>query len=681
VINGGNDLDETTLFKIRKPDPCSVTAPNVALSLDARDADRVRVYQVAGGAPGTWSVRLGPGLSQFTLPNASLPWAFDFRVEALTLPGDSALPAPGGASPNKPDPFPATLPTGSTGTPVSPSRAPGDVWLEVVNPAPGMAGTAPRDVALFTIAPFILFTNLPPTEKAYVAEIPDRSIQRLSPPAAPQDVPGNVPFVQDLADITSAIGVTLVKVPFAECSEPSGVDDFFGAPILAPDVWVQDEFEVGYCWAPNEWMHVVFHCKRDRGLKRFVRKSMADVRVGLYTGVSGPTLESLHYGGNLEVSPPITAATTAIPAGLDGPAVSAHPAAPFGKILIGDSSARSVDSDFRNFLQAQKVQPVLPVDTSWLAVGHVDEFMIFVKATRTSGDGTGPKGWVMLLAWPDLAIRLLEGAKTVGGVTNLFRSRRPRPPSFSMIPASRIGIPISTVLGMYTVTANPIRRLDRTAHNDQAMLDVILDRYKHGLGLTEKDFIRLPVLFSPGLPRTAAFTPGIVNLFPLGTDLVIPKPWGPRVPIAAARSIMHGIYGITDDMITAANLNSLRNEFYWARRGERKADIAVMFGVAEADVQPVGAGGVDMTGLVTDPWKKMQIMENNVDIFEAYVAVKLRNLGLTLHFVDDWDKYHVAEGEIHCGTNALRTPPERSGSSRKWWDTYSHLADVPPYAP
>lgn len=69
-----------------------------------------------------------------------------------------------------------------------------------------------------------------------------------------------------------------------------------------------------------------------------------------------------------------------------------------------------------------------------------------------------------------------------------------------------------------------------------------------------------------------------------------------------------------------------------------------------------------------------------MDIFEAFVAVKLRNIGLTVHFVDDWEWYHSAEGEIHCGTNVKRTPPELTHPQR-WWDNYDELAAVPNYSP
>jgi protein-arginine deiminase len=41
--------------------------------------------------------------------------------------------------------------------------------------------------------------------------------------------------------------------------------------------------------------------------------------------------------------------------------------------------------------------------------------------------------------------------------------------------------------------------------------------------------------------------------------------------------------------------------------------------------------------------------------------------GVTMHFVDDWDVYHLGLGEVHCGTNTRRTPSET------WWTAASHL--------
>ncbi|WP_438027643.1 protein-arginine deiminase family protein [Sorangium sp. So ce233] len=54
---------------------------------------------------------------------------------------------------------------------------------------------------------------------------------------------------------------------------------------------------------------------------------------------------------------------------------------------------------------------------------------------------------------------------------------------------------------------------------------------------------------------------------------------------------------------------------------------------------------------------------NGIDIFEEEMRAKLNPLGLTLHFLDDWYEYHVQLGEVHCGTNTLRTT-----TSARWWE-------------
>lgn len=48
---------------------------------------------------------------------------------------------------------------------------------------------------------------------------------------------------------------------------------------------------------------------------------------------------------------------------------------------------------------------------------------------------------------------------------------------------------------------------------------------------------------------------------------------------------------------------------------------------------------------------------------ERYVRDKLAPLGLTCHFVDTYDGYHLQMGEVHCGTNVVREP-----FSYDWWE-------------
>lgn len=41
--------------------------------------------------------------------------------------------------------------------------------------------------------------------------------------------------------------------------------------------------------------------------------------------------------------------------------------------------------------------------------------------------------------------------------------------------------------------------------------------------------------------------------------------------------------------------------------------------------------------------------------------------GMSMHFLDDWNTYHLGLGEVHCGTNVRRTP------TSMWWTTAMHL--------
>jgi protein-arginine deiminase len=53
---------------------------------------------------------------------------------------------------------------------------------------------------------------------------------------------------------------------------------------------------------------------------------------------------------------------------------------------------------------------------------------------------------------------------------------------------------------------------------------------------------------------------------------------------------------------------------------------------------------------------------NGVCAFEAFVISALSPLGLQCRFIDTYEGYHLAMGEIHCGTNVVRSP---FGSG--WW--------------
>jgi protein-arginine deiminase len=52
------------------------------------------------------------------------------------------------------------------------------------------------------------------------------------------------------------------------------------------------------------------------------------------------------------------------------------------------------------------------------------------------------------------------------------------------------------------------------------------------------------------------------------------------------------------------------------------------------------------------------------DIFADEMTQTFKAHGINVHFIEDWGLYHRLDGEVHCGSNALRTPP-----ATNWWET------------
>jgi protein-arginine deiminase len=52
------------------------------------------------------------------------------------------------------------------------------------------------------------------------------------------------------------------------------------------------------------------------------------------------------------------------------------------------------------------------------------------------------------------------------------------------------------------------------------------------------------------------------------------------------------------------------------------------------------------------------------DIFKAQLESALAAHGISVKWVEDWDLYHTQSGEVHCGSNTLRSTPEA-----KWWES------------
>jgi hypothetical protein len=125
---------------------------------------------------------------------------------------------------------------------------------------------------------------------------------------------------------------------------------------------------------------------------------------------AGQFSSSGNYGGNIEVAPPTDAAT-------------------LGTIVVGnqriDGRFEHVDPDVLSFLYAQRKQPVVEVNTTWLDVGHVDEILTFVSDQAT------PVRFAALRASSGLGLRLVRAAarRHLDGLSEAARLGLPNRPS------------------------------------------------------------------------------------------------------------------------------------------------------------------------------------------------------------------------------------------------------------
>lgn len=341
AIESVSDQMDLTEFSIARPTRAAAAAFEMELKLNPQDAARIRIFEVSPTdlAP-AWPRRLGANAGgaaedSYTIPTAATG-DLNFSIEALTLPGDPLLTAP-------------TIPPPVRGdgvTPVVSERKPGDVWMELRHSDGGTPLGSLRDVALFTIAPWLMFSNLQPTERLYIVYQKDY-LDRDN------ILHANHSTVSDVIEaMEAAFGAA--RVPVQRLPVVGGGNEYVahqplpgGAPNAAEtlylingseycnDQWIQDEIEIGYCWAPRAWTPMTIHVPRKRGLEGFVHKELPGADMALFNSLSNEW-DSLNYGGNIEVSPPVERVTDAIASGQAGLAIPRQEAAPFGKIILGE---------------------------------------------------------------------------------------------------------------------------------------------------------------------------------------------------------------------------------------------------------------------------------------------------------------------------------------------------------
>ncbi|MGI5527937.1 protein-arginine deiminase domain-containing protein [Streptomyces syringium] len=373
------------------------------------------------------------------------------------------------------------------------------------------------------------------------------------------------------------------------------------------DLWAQDFVEPAYVSmaAPGGHQQVMRMMLRSAqpgrkaGRELFEKVRGRNIGVVQVTDRAKPDDETLDSMGNLETIPPYMHNGRSFPA---------------GRIVMGerkDSGARP-SKVMRTLLKSQGLQDPLLLDTSWLAVGHVDEFVQFLPADT-------PRGWRIGVADPEAGLRLLREAQRAGhGRTKMFSV-----PGINGTPAPKETI--DQALASRHLAADN----ETAAHRIAANLKIL----ERETGVTDEEIVRVPALYTRGsqTPTDSGQVISVPRLSPLGagSDLAETlkdrgqQKWLARTP-GASRPSAPAAVGTSAYVPGAVNGVLLGRDRYLAPR---------QWG-------PVVGGK---------------------DIFTEAVTAVYRSAGLKVSYIDDWHTYHLAGGEIHCGTNTLRD------TSAAWW--------------
>ncbi|MFJ3441126.1 protein-arginine deiminase domain-containing protein [Streptomyces sp. NPDC086081] len=442
-------------------------------------------------------------------------------------------------------------------------------------------GRTTSDAVTLRVAPLLTHHHLQNTQQVMVTEV-----QGQGPYSRLQQK-----FVAELAKEVEKAEVTTPLVKFTKYADP----------------WAQDFVEPAYVsmTGPGGRRHVMrvmlrsAQPDRDAGRELFEKVRGRDIGVVQVTDRAEPDDWSLNSMGNLETIPPYTHNGRSYPA---------------GRIIMGerkDSGARP-SKVMRTLLASQGMQDPLLLDTSWLGVGHVDEFVQFLPADT-------PRGWRLGVADPQAGLRLLRDAQRDGhGRTKMFSV-----PGRSDTPAPKETID-QALASRHLVADN-----EMAARRIAANLEIL----KRETGVTDAEIVRVPALYTRDSEAVTAE----------GREVPVPR----LSRMGAGSDVVDSLGDFGQQKWLAENPAGRR---------------AAAAGTVETSAYVPGAvNGVLLTRdryLAPRQWGP--VVEGK-DLFTEAVSAAYRRVGVQVSYIDDWYTYHLGMGEVHCGTNTLRD------ATAAWW--------------
>lgn len=371
------------------------------------------------------------------------------------------------------------------------------------------------------VAPLLFVTDRMPIQKLYMA---DNKTSVYEGAVVPEPAAGLVRTQQSAeamaTDFLAGLGrmgddVELERLPSLQGARGGG---------NGTDIWTQDIMEPGVMSIPS--------ADGEQQMRVFVRAPVRDGRDNagsnpfrqtgrvVFTELRGPDVAGIQHFDPTYV-PPTIPGMSYDSRGSTGnygtvPAYEHNGRTyPLGRKILGavPGTEYTADPAFNTMLELQGFQDPITLDTSWLSVGHVDEFVSVIPADNE-------RGWALVAADPQLALNLLRELVDAGrGGEQLYTQYDLVPPTGSTPPAMTVAEAV-----------NDPRIISGVAIG-HAGVNRGLRVLREEVGLTEDDIIRVPVLYRDnGYGRVGVQVPNAANLIGTGHDVVlIPKQHVPAV--------------------------------------------------------------------------------------------------------------------------------------------------------
>jgi protein-arginine deiminase len=462
VASNGDDLD-LAKFKLA---PCDLCADDVKgeLTIDAESSKNVRIF---------WR---NPETQEWQLVLGETNWCMDEAPECTpvaTLPLDAGTVKAGAEFAIEARDFMRSKDVGWIGV-VDLNYKVTDAAGEPLTSDENPEGS---DRAFLRLAPWILNGNLSPFDKVWSS---DESTE----------------FVDGVQESADAAEVTY---------ETYGN---YG------DQWTQDWMQTGYFAMPiqGEGGEVVVHGmgvanarpwgrnNSDNQLPlRWLMRNYLGPNKGVFHAYKEPhTGDTYDSHGNHDLIPAYT---------------NGDQSFPLGRIIIGSG----VLKETRDFYNAQGAQsPYYTSNSSWLLVGHVDEYFSYAPAATE-------RGWKLLVAAPVRARGMFDDLSADGGGALIVHQNK----DFYDFQSGNL-VPADSSVDELLANED-VMDASQTA---QVFVDEEIQKLADEVGLADDEIVEMPFLYgaiNAGYKAHVAYQPGTVNLLLMGDVAAIPKPFGPRV--------------------------------------------------------------------------------------------------------------------------------------------------------